>query len=158
MGARMDIFAFGLSLYIFSIIWSSVCRVTALPVSGEYCVPHRANNSLKKSYISVTVPTVERGLCEIVFCSIDMDGESPSILSTSGLSIPPMNCLAYADSVSMKRLCPSAYIVSNASDDLPEPESPVNTINESLGRSTSMFLRLCTRAPFTTILSKLKPS
>src|SRR5260370_19465094 len=38
-------------------------------------------------------------------------------------------------------------MVSKASDDLPEPESPVKTTSRSRGISTSMFLRLCSRAP-----------
>src|SRR5690348_7381244 len=38
-------------------------------------------------------------------------------------------------------------MVSNASEDLPEPDRPVITINLSRGRSRSMFLRLCVRAP-----------
>src|SRR5882757_7570531 len=38
-------------------------------------------------------------------------------------------------------------MVSNASEDFPEPERPVNTTSLSLGISTSMFLRLCSRAP-----------
>src|SRR6185503_2177192 len=38
-------------------------------------------------------------------------------------------------------------MVSNASEDLPEPDRPVITINWSRGRSRSMFLRLCVRAP-----------
>src|SRR5215510_3655445 len=38
-------------------------------------------------------------------------------------------------------------MVSKASEDLPEPERPVNTISRSRGISTSMFLRLCSRAP-----------
>jgi hypothetical protein len=46
----------------------------------------------------VTVPTVERGLCEVAFCSIEIAGESPSIRSTSGFSISCRNCRAYADS------------------------------------------------------------
>ena len=33
------------------------------------------------------VPTVERGLWEVDFCSIEIAGESPSIWSTSGFSI-----------------------------------------------------------------------
>src|SRR5687767_9198728 len=44
-------------------------------------------------------------------------------------------------------------MVSNASDDLPEPDSPVSTTSLLRGISTSMFLRLCSRAPLTTILS-----
>src|SRR6185312_12464535 len=44
-------------------------------------------------------------------------------------------------------------MVSKARDDLPEPESPVMTMSLSRGSSTSMFLRLCSRAPLTTILS-----
>ena len=38
--------------------------------------------------------------------------------------------------------------MSKASDDLPEPESPVTTMSLSRGISTSMFFRLFTRAPF----------
>src|SRR4029079_15118393 len=38
-------------------------------------------------------------------------------------------------------------MVSNASDDLPEPESPVNTINCSRGSTRSTLRRLCSRAP-----------
>src|SRR5512143_2240678 len=38
-------------------------------------------------------------------------------------------------------------MVSKASDDLPEPDRPVITISRSRGSSTSMFLRLCSRAP-----------
>ena len=37
----------------------------------------------------MTVPTVERGLREVVFWSIEMAGLRPSIESTSGLSIWP---------------------------------------------------------------------
>src|SRR5690606_38757858 len=38
-------------------------------------------------------------------------------------------------------------MVSKASEDLPDPESPVITISLSRGSSRSMFLRLCVRAP-----------
>src|SRR6185369_738522 len=38
-------------------------------------------------------------------------------------------------------------MVSNASEDLPEPDRPVNTASLSRGISTSMFFRLCSRAP-----------
>src|SRR2546430_7165729 len=43
-------------------------------------------------------------------------------------------------------------MVSKARDDLPDPDSPVMTTSLSRGISTSMFLRLCSRAPLTTIL------
>src|SRR6478735_5644612 len=38
-------------------------------------------------------------------------------------------------------------MVSKASDDLPEPDSPVKTMSLSRGRSTETFRRLCSRAP-----------
>ena len=38
-------------------------------------------------------------------------------------------------------------MVSKASEDLPEPDSPVNTTSWSRGMSRSTFLRLCSRAP-----------
>src|SRR4051812_41250806 len=40
-------------------------------------------------------------------------------------------------------------MVSKARLDLPDPESPVTTTSLSRGISTSIFLRLCTRAPRT---------
>src|SRR6185436_19254604 len=43
-------------------------------------------------------------------------------------------------------------MVSKARDDLPEPDRPVMTTSLSRGISTSTFLRLCSRAPLTTIL------
>src|SRR4051812_31118175 len=42
-------------------------------------------------------------------------------------------------------------MVSKASDDFPEPESPVITTRESRGSSTLTSLRLCSRAPVTTM-------
>src|SRR5687767_4716899 len=43
-------------------------------------------------------------------------------------------------------------MVSKARLDLPEPERPVITTSRSRGISTSIFFRLCSRAPRTTIL------
>src|SRR5579871_5042665 len=40
-------------------------------------------------------------------------------------------------------------MVSNASDDLPDPLNPVITVKVLRGISTSMFFRLCCRAPCT---------
>src|SRR5918998_5376851 len=42
-------------------------------------------------------------------------------------------------------------MVSKASDDLPDPERPVMTTSESRGSSTVTSLRLCSRAPETTM-------
>src|SRR5258705_2651713 len=44
-------------------------------------------------------------------------------------------------------------MVSNASEDLPEPDSPVITTSWSRGISRSTDLRLCSRAPRMTIRS-----
>src|SRR5271163_4105453 len=101
------------------------------------------------------VPTVERGDRVVVFCSIAIEGERPSTESTSGRSIWSRNCRAYADSDSTYRRCPSAYRVSKASEDLPDPDSPVTTVSEFRGISRSMFFRLCCRAPRTTIFLRL---
>ena len=45
----------------------------------------------KPESYSVIVPTVDLGLLDVVFCSIAITGERPSILSTSGLSMFPRN-------------------------------------------------------------------
>ena len=101
----------------------------------------------------MTVPTVDRGLRVVVFWSIEIAGDSPSIESTSGLSICPRNWRAYADSDSTYRRWPSAYSVSNARLDFPEPDSPVMTTSLSRGIATVTSLRLCSRAPRITICS-----
>src|SRR5262249_6570781 len=44
--------------------------------------------------------------------------------------------------------------VSKASDDLPEPLTPVTTVREFTGIANEMFLRLLTRAPRTMMLSR----
>src|SRR6266852_8418271 len=44
-------------------------------------------------------------------------------------------------------------MVSKAREDLPDPETPVTTVMALCGTSKSMFLRLCTRAPRTTMFS-----
>ena len=49
----------------------------------------------------------------------------------------------------------SAAIVSNTSELLPDPETPVNTVNRRLGNSMSTSLRLFSRAPVTRIRSWL---
>src|SRR3990167_3858427 len=99
------------------------------------------------------VPTVERGLRDADFWSIEIAGDRPSMKSTSGLSINPKNWRAYAESDSTYRRCPSAYSVSNANEDFPDPDSPVNTTSLSRGIVIVISLRLCTRAPLITIFS-----
>src|SRR6185437_3438949 len=49
-------------------------------------------------------------------------------------------------------------MVSKASEDLPEPERPVNTTSLSRGISRSTFLRLCSRAPRIVIERRLEPA
>src|SRR5664279_4056244 len=44
-------------------------------------------------------------------------------------------------------------MVSKASEDLPDPETPVTTVSRLCGISKSMFFRLWTRAPRTVMLS-----
>jgi hypothetical protein len=48
----------------------------------------------------VIVPTVERGLVLVVFCSIEMVGVSPRMRSYFGLSICPRNWRAYEERLS----------------------------------------------------------
>src|ERR1700712_2737301 len=95
------------------------------------------------------VPTVDLGFFEVDFWSIETAGDSPSMKSTSGLSICPRNCRAYEDNDSTYRRCPSAKMVSKASEDFPEPDKPVKTTSESRGMEMSTLRRLCSRAPRT---------
>ena len=113
----------------------------------------RAKRSLRYSYISVVVPTVERGLRLMTFCSMAIAGGMPLMKSHSGLFLRPRNCLAYADRLSTYLRWPSAYSVSKAKEDLPEPLTPVTTINLLRGILMSMFFRLLTRAPLISMYS-----
>jgi hypothetical protein len=58
--------------------------------------------------MSVMVPTVERGLTPIVFCSIEITGERPKTKSTSGFATWATKRFAYVESDSMYRRWPSA--------------------------------------------------
>ena len=51
------------------------------------------------------------------------------------------------------RRCDSAAMVPKTSELLPEPDTPVNTVNRRFGISTLTSLRLLTRAPWTRIRS-----
>src|SRR3712207_8017401 len=93
------------------------------------------------------VPTVDRGLRLVDFWSIDTAGDRPSMKSTSGLSIWPRNWRAEADSDPTQRRSPPAKIVSKARLDLPDPDSPGNTIIASRGRPRGAFLRLWSPGP-----------
>src|SRR5262245_25674555 len=108
--------------------------------------------------MSVIVPTVERGLEPTVFWSIDTTGERPLTKSTSGFLSWPTNRFANVDIDASNRRCPSAYTVSKASDDLPDPLTPVTTISLSRGISTSTFFRLFSRAPRISIVVRIRAS
>src|SRR6185436_5046564 len=53
------------------------------------------------------------------------------------------------------RRCDSAAMVPNTSDDLPDPETPVNTVSRRFGISMLTSFRLFSRAPWTRIRSWL---
>ena len=72
----------------------------------------------------------------------------------AGLAIAPRNCLAYDENVSRYLRRPSRAIVSNASEDLPDPDTPVMTVSVPCGTRTSTHFRLCSCAPVTTMASR----
>src|SRR5262245_66588010 len=69
-----------------------------------------------------------------------------------------MNRFANVDIDASKRRCPSAYTVSKASDDFPDPLTPVTTMSLSRGISTSTFFRLFSRAPRISIVVRIGAS
>ena len=97
--------------------------------------------------VSVVVPTVERGFAPALLCSMEIAGDMPSICSTFGFSSCSKNWRAYAERLSTYLRWPSAYIVSKAREDFPEPLRPVTTISLLRGILTLIFLRLCSFAP-----------
>lgn len=111
--------------------------------------PRRLQMTRKSAFASVAVPTVERELAPMRSWSTRMAVVSPSSRSTSGRARIGMNPWRNALYVSLMRRCDSAAIVPNTSDDLPEPETPVNTVRRRLGMSTLTFFRLFSRPPRT---------
>src|SRR3954454_22875481 len=97
----------------------------------------------------VTVPTEERELVPPRRCCSATAGGSPSMSSTFGAPVCCSRRRAYGATDSKYRRCASAYSVPKASEDLPEPETPVKATSASRGRSTSTLRRLCSVAPRT---------
>src|SRR6478672_8517878 len=94
---------------------------------------------------SVAVPTVERGSAPIRCWSTMIAVVSPSRTSTSGRARVGMKPCTKALYVSLISRCDSAAIVSNTRELLPEPETPVNTVNRRFGISILTSLRLFSR-------------
>ena len=123
---------------------------------GPMCgVPSRLNRMRSIAFASVAVPTVERGLAPIRSWSTMIAVVRPSSTSTSGRASVGMKPWTKALYVSLIIRWESAAIVSNTSELLPEPETPVNTVSRRFGISTLMSLRLFSRAPCTRIRSWL---
>jgi hypothetical protein len=69
--------------------------------------------------------------------------------STRGTPTWCSSLRAYGATDSKYRRCASAYKVPNASEDFPDPDTPVKTTNALRGTSTSTSCRLFSRAPRT---------
>ena len=113
--------------------------------------PTRLKTTRSIAFASVTVPTVERTLAPIRSWSRMIAVVRPSSESTSGLASVGMKPCTNALYVSLISRCDSAAIVSNTSELLPEPETPVNTVSRRFGMSRLMSRRLFSRAPRTSI-------
>lgn len=118
-------------------------------------VPSRLKRMRSMAPASVAVPTVERGSAPIRCWSTMIAVVSPSRTSTSGRASEGMKPCTNALYVSLISRCDSAAMVSNTSELLPEPDTPVNTVSRRLGISTLTSLRLFSRAPCTRIRSWL---
>ncbi len=106
-------------------------------------------------WASVAVPTVDREFAPIRSWSTMIAALRLRSASTSGLPWLGMNDWMNAVYVSLISRCDSAAIVPNTSDDLPDPDTPVNTVSLRLGMSSEMSARLFSRAPRTSITSWL---
>ena len=71
-----------------------------------------------------------------------MEGDKPTIESTGGLASPSVTMPRDSNNWRWPSLCR----MSNASVDLPDPDSPVMTTSWFLGISRVTFFRLCKRA------------
>ena len=86
-----------------------------------------------------------------------MAGVRPDTPANSAWSVRWTNRRAQVEKLSANRCCPSAKIVSKASDDLPLPDTPVMTVSRSRGISTSISRRLCVATPVNLIGDAARP-
>jgi hypothetical protein len=99
--------------------------------------------------MSVTVPSVERGPPPSRRWSTTMAVDRFSIRSASGRPSLGRNPRTNAVNVSFSWRCASAAIVSKASEDLPQPETPTDAVMARFGMRTATSRRLFSRAPVT---------
>src|SRR3954466_11878659 len=97
----------------------------------------------------VTVQTEERELVPPRRCCSATAGGSPAMSSTFGAPVCCSRRRAYGATDSKYPRCAPAQIVPNAREDLPDPDTPVNTASALRGMATSMSRRLFSRAPRT---------
>ena len=102
----------------------------------------------------MAVPTVEREFAPMRSWSTTIAALRLRRLSTSGRPTFGMNDCTNAVYVSLISRCDSAAIVPNTSDDLPEPDTPVNTVIVRFGMSSETSRRLFSRAPRTSMWSR----
>ena len=80
-------------------------------------------------------------------------GPSPVSESTGASGPSRTDWRSYTDRHSSSRRVASAATTSRTNDDLPEPDTPVTTVNRPLAKSTSTPCRLWARAPRTRMAS-----
>lgn len=107
-----------------------------------------------QSPMSVMVPTVDRGEPNRRFWSTITTADRFAIRSASGRPYDGRKVCANALNVALICRCASAAMVSNTSEDLPDPDTPANTTNSPLGRSRSIPFRLFSRAPRTVMVER----
>ena len=116
--------------------WSESRRPTRSTRASGYS-PHRENNRRTEFDTVEKVPTVERAPPAERACSSATLGGSPSTRATFGSTAPAISRRAKGATDSRYRRCASPWIVPNAREDLPDPETPVIATRQSRGSSTS---------------------
>ncbi len=106
--------------------------------------------------MSVTVPSVERDPPPRRFWSTTIAVDRFSIRSASGWPSLGRNPRTNAENVSLSWRWASAAMVSNTSDDFPDPDTPTNAVICRLGMRTDTSRRLFSRAPVTVRYSVMR--
>lgn len=102
---------------------------------------------------SVAVPTVERTFAPSADWSTTMAAVTPSKPTTSGRAIEGTKPCTKEEYVSLISRCDSAAMVSNTSEDFPDPETPATAVKRRFGMLTETLRRLFSFAPVTTMAS-----
>ena len=107
----------------------------------------RNMNFRNRILVALWITLLSGSVCFAQGVGVERDQKALDVLNSMSEYTASLDRLVLRGTAFTDGRLQDGLIVSNASEDLPDPESPVMTISLSLGRSISTLARLCVRAP-----------